>query len=396
MDKLREDSILLKTLEDEEEYPDIIKENVDILLPVYDNRFVKDDIIKYINAASYLGCEDKVIELLIILHFTDKLSINLLNEDLISYYNRMQFSETKIRTFIKYNLIDTLININNYYLNDSICDRANFLFACKHGSLKMVQWIYNFNVDNLEEDNLLHITIFFLACEEGFLDIAKWIYSIDKIGIEHSDVMIPFRKSCFNGHLNIVQWLLSLNITKIDIHWNDNYIFKSVCRNGHLEIAKLLYSDDFSISNIREGFHDACKNGHLNIAQWLYHIKKGIIFNKSITNICECYNIEIVKWLWSVDQILDNQIDIYETFISACRYEKLHIAKCIHSFNKIDIYQNNNQAFISACRNGCLEIVIWMYYLSISEGCTIDIHMDDDKLFKISSLSVKEWLESIV
>jgi hypothetical protein len=58
----------------------------------------------------------------------------------------------------------------------------------------------------------------------------------------------------------------------VDIHANNDYVFRYACHRGHLSVAQWLYDlggvdihveDDFA-------FREACVSGHLPVAQWLY------------------------------------------------------------------------------------------------------------------------------
>lgn len=58
----------------------------------------------------------------------------------------------------------------------------------------------------------------------------------------HANGKIAFQRSCFNGHLEIVKWLIDLclqkNFTVVNIHTNNDLAFRWSCENGYLEVAK--------------------------------------------------------------------------------------------------------------------------------------------------------------
>ena len=48
-----------------------------------------------------------------------------------------------------------------------------------------------------------------------------------------------------NGHLQVAQWLYSLDTDNpINIHIENEYAFRWACDNGHLQVAQWLYSLD--------------------------------------------------------------------------------------------------------------------------------------------------------
>lgn len=51
--------------------------------------------------------------------------------------------------------------------------------------------------------------------------------------------------------------------------------FSYACFNGHLEVAQwlLFIKPTIEVSTYKDAFHNACFNGHLEVAQWLLSIK---------------------------------------------------------------------------------------------------------------------------
>jgi hypothetical protein len=46
-----------------------------------------------------------------------------------------------------------------------------------------------------------------------------------------------FRSACYNGHINIAQWLYGLD-DKLNIHARDDKAFRLACLYGHINIAQ--------------------------------------------------------------------------------------------------------------------------------------------------------------
>jgi ankyrin repeat protein len=86
-------------------------------------------------------------------------------------------------------------------------------------------------------------------------------------------------KACFNGHLELAQWLLLIKPT-IDISVDLDCAFRFACINGHLRLAQWLLQVskercqliDISVKN-EQAFRWACECGHLEVAQWLQSLK---------------------------------------------------------------------------------------------------------------------------
>jgi hypothetical protein len=108
-------------------------------------------------------------------------------------------------------------------------------------------------------------------CLKGeFQEAKQYLIEHPYINI-HADDDYAFRSCCHNGHLEIAQWLWSLD-ENIDIHKKEEDAFRLSCANGHLEVAKWLYSlnQDININSISDyAFRMSCYNRHLKIAIWL-------------------------------------------------------------------------------------------------------------------------------
>lgn len=210
----------------------------------------------------------------------------------------------------------------------------------------------------------------------------------------HGEKEVLFRSSCYNGHLEIVKFLWSLD-HNIDIHAYDEYAFRMSCYNGHLEVAKFLWSlnkgIDIHIEN-EDIFRSSCIRGHLEVVKFLWSLNQNI--NIHVSNefafrySCLRGHFEVVKFLWSLNKKIDihannedaesneftsaARIRVYEfAFRDSCCNGHLEIAKYLWSLNQnIDIHINNDKIFKTCCFQNKLEIVKFLITIYEQENNT--------------------------
>ncbi len=118
-------------------------------------------------------------------------------------------------------------------------------------------------------------------CKNGELD------NIKKISLINCDLENGFRTACYNGHYDIVQYLVNLYKTgkykPIYIHTFAEYGFAWACLKGHYDIVQYLvelHKQDTTYEPINiqvyneEGFRWAYDNGHYNIVKYLMTLYK--------------------------------------------------------------------------------------------------------------------------
>lgn len=192
------------------------------------------------------------------------------------------------------------------------------------------------------------------------LENAQSYVYLNSTKLLNSDNARAFVNACFHGHLEIAQWILSLN-PDIDVYVNYQRLFNNVCVAGHLTIAEwLLFVKPTVLVTFHTAFYNACVFGHLKVAKWVLYIaeQRGLPINGVITY----YN---------------------RIFIDVCKNGRLEVAKWILTVTpEIDIFAFNNAAFCDACLNGKLRVVQWLYSISEQRGRPIDISADNDKAFR--------------
>lgn len=129
--------------------------------------------------------------------------------------------------------------------------------------------------------NIIDYHDFGTSCLKGYLELAQWLlHSAIKRPINiHKDDDYIFRYSCEAGQLEIVKWLIHYSVSinsPINIHSRWDHAFRSGCERGHLELVQWLVQYSKSINSPidihvynNSAFNISCKNGHSKLAQWL-------------------------------------------------------------------------------------------------------------------------------
>ena len=147
--------------------------------------------------------------------------------------------------------------------------------------------------------------VFIDSCFDGHLEVVKYLLTSPDLK-EHANIHANndngFINTCFDGHLEIVKYLLTSADLKehADIHADNDYGFRLACENGHLEIVKYLLTSaeltehaDIHAEN-DEGFICACAQGYLEVIKYLIidmnidkttHIEKYLNENKDNENV---------------------------------------------------------------------------------------------------------------
>lgn len=154
-----------------------------------------------------------------------------------------------------------------------------------------------------------------------------------------------------DGNLNKVKKIIMYG--NIDIHANNEQIFRWSCRSKNMEVPKWLLQYSIDIKSPID----------------IYAIYR----NNNAFNLACCFgNLETVKWLWDL----------------SCKNN-----------NPYNLQIGNYCGFRLCCLYGNLETLKWIYELSIKVNNPIDIRMENDYAFKKSCVvqknDIAEWLCSI-
>jgi len=217
------------------------------------------------------------------------------------------------------------IHIEDY---NEDCD--NFIESLGTDDINYIEtnWHDEYRIYEYENDGDTPIN---LACKLGFLNIVKLLMN-KEVNIEYRDLKNrhPIHSASINGHVEIVDYLISKNLefkdTKISDEWfddsEDSIYFSPLhfaCFNGHIEVVKILvekYDCDIEGEAYNSPLVYAILNNHTQVAKYL--IEQGA----DLENSCDdeeglkpihaaCYkrNVEMVKYLLNREGVTVNSLD---------------------------------------------------------------------------------------
>ncbi len=228
---------------------------------------------------------------------------------------------------------------------------------------------------------------FYSSCANGHLEVAQWLWSLDQTTKIHDAFVI----SCINGHLEMAKWLVDLsqpvwNLTYHQRLGSNRYIcfgdryseaFRLSCANGHLEVAKFLLSLNESIVlgpekipleefSYREetyvnddddyAFRFSCANGHLDVAQWLWDMEYSCI---SMHAYQVALDLSLQNKQTKVSEWLCSLGNLM--FGKFCEYGEIDLAQWLLNLNVgVDIRDDDDYAFRVSCYSKRLNVVKWL------------------------------------
>lgn len=188
--------------------------------------------------------------------------------------------DTIFMPLLQLNSLLTLSYVNKYYhnLTKSYLAKYKLFFI----SLKDRPILY---ANNRSEKTLLN------AVAYGDIDVFSYVYS--KLDNDISCHQRLLRVACSWSHLHIAKWIIKNAGNKVDIHDDNDIIFRNACWYDRLDIAKYVYG--LSYVNIRacfdEAFRYACLFNNNDIALWLISIQPNIYSIKYVKNsMIPCIN----------------------------------------------------------------------------------------------------------
>jgi len=260
-------------------------------------------------------------------------------------------------------------------------------------------FLYYCNNINYEQINADHLSI--LVSYDN-LEMVKFLYQLNnKIDFNHNDSYI-LKLSITLQFDSITYWLLN-NIMNLDLHVQDNLLFKTACMNNNLQLLKTLYnySDKIDFSEYNQFY--------LNIAiyyetpylfKWIYFVIKNISPDKLdqqiyIKNSIYHNNLFILKFLLS--EYPDFDINFDNGYIMRICFGNNYndiIKYLFDTYNNIDVLVENEIIMKYAIEDDDLEMIELLY----EYNSNFNLSINDEYLFKTAcktnNLNIAKWLIS--
>lgn len=269
--------------------------------------------------------------------------------------------------------------------------------------------LYPYQVDKIKIYDLKHLIE---CCEQGYIVQAQYLYNnyiVKKIK-KRLDITLIFKVCCENNQLQVAQWLHQLYLgnpkIKLDIHANEEVIFRNTCFKGHLVLAKWLYDlcvntnkpiDINSCNN--KAFKESLEKQNFDVTKWLYKLNKDnkqdmtTVLNDRVIlhSLCRNGNLIMIKWIYKkLGKNMDIHHDEEDLFVTSCEEDYLELAQwfwktSIEMGSPININEIKEDIFVVCCRKGHIQVLKWLCYLCKSLNLPIDISYNDFWAFRSTS-----------
>jgi len=130
--------------------------------------------------------------------------------------------------------------------------KYKFMNYLRHNHLDKAKIFYEKYKNEI--DIYEHINYFFpMCCRLGCLEVAQWLYNFMKnYTVDEYYYTSAFQQACLNGRLNVVTWLLTLDVTDDMIEKvkdQHKYRLKLVNRFTSSGVSELLYNYQHKLTN---------------------------------------------------------------------------------------------------------------------------------------------------
>jgi hypothetical protein len=147
-------------------------------------------------------------------------------------------------------------------------------------------------------------------------------------------------------------------------------LFECMCIKNHVEIVKWLITLDIKCKDYNLGFVSACAYDNRELAEHLHDESKccDLDFNHAFMVCCFVGNFDMLKWLYSTFKV-DIHVCDENPFLYAISQQYFGIARWLYDIsvkenNNIDIRLDNDFAFRHSCYYGNVEMCKWLYKIS--------------------------------
>ena len=147
---------------------------------------------------------------------------------------------------------------------------------------------------------------------------------------------LPFSNACCQGHLEIAQWLYSMN-PEMNI-LGDDIDLEVIIEHHYLDIIQWMFSIDkrTMIREMNNIIHLSSKFGAMNILDWILSTQESQIIRESqniLQNGIIMNKMNVVEWILEIKpdvSISDNENKIFH---HVCKKKYLHMAQWFHTRN---------------------------------------------------------------
>lgn len=292
-----------------------------------------------------------------------------------------------------------------------------FHTACVNNNLTIAKWLLSLYPEIYELDLTDTFTD---IIQTDYFNIIVWMYTLNlNISIDINKI---FRIACIYGNTCTLLWLLNI---KPEIYESSqiNDFFLLLCKNNNIDIIKLLLKNNQNV-DFKKGLNIAWTNNSFSVCKYLQSLKPNIkiILRNNFNSFEPIKTLEMIKWYFTTYNITVTptifkqryELDVYKYLldlnpslnklkiiedlfiINCCIYNNLQVAKWLFTLQpNINISKNNEYIFRTTCINNYLDVAKWLYEIKPN----ININIDNDIIFITScgyhNDKLCKWLYSI-
>jgi hypothetical protein len=221
------------------------------------------------------------------------------------------------------------------------------------------------------------------------------------------------RYACYFGQLELVKHLMNTYIC----HLQKDLNFSKMCNSyNSLPIAEWFYKEGIITekkfkSIIQKVFVNKCRKNDMESLKSIYNIfAKYINVDSDLFKISfETYNLDVAKWIYSIDNQCMRDIDYQKTFNTLCicrnkrnstkvlnkRFNFIQFLYDIDKEQKINIHDKDDWTFRFACGKGNLMLAKWLYSLDGKINHRIQDNNAMKHAVEYNHVETVDWLNSL-